>query len=211
MRFPLVAVLVGCAVACLAGSPVSRAQESATVITGEITDGPVIGRQVASMTVMNSSCFYGTHFHYELTAEGELRVHAPLICGKVNAGGGELVCVLGPELNCQSRKEYGPDPNSAYAVDANGVTAGGKLYAWANPQQAAALFPTIRARATNKCEHILFGQAVDAKRATPSTPTPEIAAERAACKPVLQQVCSAAHGGAAKLSTGKDVSILCPR
>ena len=206
MRIRIVAVLAGSVLVCLACSPASRAQQPATGITGEITDGPVVGRRVASMIVMNSPCYYGTHFHYELTAEGELRVHAPLVCGKVNAGGGEQICILGPELNCQSRKEFGPDPNSAYAVDASGVTTGGKHYAWTDPQQATALFASIRARAARKCDHILFDQAVDAKRNSTSTSTPEVAAEQAACEPVLQQACASG----AKLQTGKDVSVLCP-
>jgi hypothetical protein len=200
------------AIALLIGWPqLAHAQSAGTANTVEITEGPVISHTVAEMKVMNSSCVYGDHYHFELTPQGELHVHAPLICGKINAGGGEFVCFLGPELSCQSRKEYSPDPNSPYAVDSNGVHVAGKLYAWADPSQATALFAGIRAKATSKCERVVFEQSINAKRNPPSPPTPDESIEQAACKPVLLQVCSAARGGAAKLSNGKDVSVLCPR
>jgi hypothetical protein len=208
VQIRLFVFLLGSALACLGASPITRAQGSATAVTLEITSGPVIGHRVASMIVMNSPCFYGDHFQFELTDEGELRVHAPLVCGKVNAGGGELICILGPELTCKARKEYSPDPDSAYAVDARGVSTGGKLYAWADPQQAATLFAGVRARATRTCDRVLFDQAADARRNSSSTPTPDVVADRASCKPVLVRACSATP---AKLSNGKDVSILCPR
>jgi hypothetical protein len=209
VRIIAIAMLIGGAALCVGGFPIARAQNSGATVTVEITEGPVIGHTLGSMTVMNSPCSYGDHYHFELTPEGELRAQGPIICGKVKAGGGEQVCYLGPELTCQARKEYRPDPAAAYSVDGNGVRAGSKLYAWADPQQASALFAGIRARATSKCNHVLFEQAEDAKRKSPITPSADEAAARDACKPVLQQACSAARAGVAKLENGKDVSVLC--
>lgn len=211
MRILAIVMLMCGAAICVGELQIGHAQNAVTANTVEITDGPVIGRTVAAMKVMNSSCVYGEHYHFELSPQGELHIHAPITCGRINAGGGELVCILGPELSCQSRKEYGPDPTAPYAVDSSGVHTGRRTYAWVDPSQAAALFDGIRARATGKCNRVLFDQALETKRNPPSTPTPDQSSERTACNPVLRQVCTSAHGGAARLENGKDVSVLCPQ
>jgi hypothetical protein len=188
-----------------------RADTAANANTVEITDGPVPGH-AAGVILMNAHCSYGSHYHYELTSEGELRAKGPIVCGNFNGGtGGEQVCYLGPQLACQARQGFSPAPGIAYSVDQSGVKVGDKVYPWADPQQAVALFAAIRARARSKCEEVLFWQAEDAKRKSSITPSPDRLQAQAACRPVLEEVCASARGGPARLADGKDIAVLCLR
>jgi hypothetical protein len=189
----------------LALSPgISRANSIATASTVDTQDGPFAGRTIAGMSVMNSPCAYGDHYHYKLNSEGELSTEGPIFCGKVKAGGGEEVCRLSPELTCVSRTALSGNAGVPYGVDGNGVKVGDKTYPWANPQEATALFPAIQARAKAKCDEVLFWQAKD-KEHNKITSEPSRAQAQASCKQTLEQIC----GSGGKLSNGKDVSILC--
>jgi hypothetical protein len=195
----------------LAGAPGALAQNNEVAASVEITDGPVIGHTLPGMVIANETCSYRDHYHFELTRQGELRIHGPILCGKLNAGGGEQVCVMSPELSCEAGKEYSGGAGGTYSVDATGVRANGNLYAWAEPAKAAPFLTAAKDRAVAKCDHTLYMQALEAKRATPNPPTPETTRLRHACTPMLERICSSAHGAAALLDNGKDVSTLCAR
>jgi hypothetical protein len=123
-------------------------QQPSRAVTVDITDGPIPSHKIGAMQVMGAPCFYGDHFHYELTAQGELRVHGPIICGSFKGGGGgEQVCRLDAQLTCRALSTFTPAPGLRYVVNAQGVRAGSTLYPWAAPQQAAAVLPLIRGRA----------------------------------------------------------------
>ena len=180
--------------------------------TVEVNDGPLVGHSVPGMIVMNAPCSFGDHYHYTITSLGELRTEAPLVCGNIkNSRGGQLVCYLDPQMRCQARPDFAGGPETTFVINGTGVKTGNKMYAWADPQQAIALMPSIQTRAKDKCNTTLFWQALDAKRKTPITPSVAKVRERESCKPTLEQVCASANGGPAKLDNGKDVSVLCPR
>jgi hypothetical protein len=128
----------------------SAQQSPPRATTVDISEGPVPGHAVGTMKLMDQPCFYGDHFHYELNAEGELRVRGPIVCGRFKAGGGELVCHLDPKLSCQARKEFSASPGVAYAVTEKGVRVGASVYAWTSPEQIPALLDSIRKSARNK-------------------------------------------------------------
>jgi hypothetical protein len=208
LRAAVLLVAAGVVAAC---APCVLAQNAEVAITVEISDGPVVGHTIAGMLIANETCWYRDHYHFELTMQGELRIHGPILCGKLNAGGGEQVCIVSPEMSCEARKEYSGGAGGSYSVDASGVHSNGKLYAWTDPVKAAQFLASSKNHAASKCDHTLYTQAQEAKRTTPNPPMPETIQLRQACKPMLERVCSAAHGGAALLENGKDVSVLCPR
>ncbi len=179
--------------------------------TIDIADGPLVGHAIGSMVVMNAPCFYGSPYHYEINSQGELRVQGPILCGNLKAGGGQLVCYLDPQLRCQSRTDFSGGAGVPFAIDEQGVKTNNKTYPWTNVREALGLMPAIQRRAKEKCNTVLSWQAVDKKRSPPSTPSADERQERESCAPMLEQMCASAHGSAAKLSDGKDVSALCPR
>jgi hypothetical protein len=188
----------------LADTPTTNAR------TIEIHEGPLIGHP-AGMTMMNAPCFYGDHFHYEIHSDGELRVYGPITCGKVPSGaGGEQVCYLDPRLRCQARQSFSLGAGTPYSINEHGVKAGDKTYAWANPQEAIALMPSIQTRAKEKCNEVLFWQSLDTKNNRTNS-SAERVREQESCKLTLQQICASAHGRPAVLGNGKDVTVLCQR
>jgi hypothetical protein len=177
----------------------------------EIQEGPLIGHPVAGMTMMNAPCVYGDHFHYEIHPDGELRVFGPITCGEVKGGaGGEQVCYLDPQLRCQSRQGFSLGAGTPYLINENGVKVGDKIYPWANPQEAIALMPSVQTRAKEKCNVVLFWQALDTKN-NRMTESAERVREQESCKLTLEQICASAHGRSAVLGNGKDVTVLCQR
>lgn len=208
LRALILALAASVALAC---APGALAQNEEVAVSVEITEGSVIGHTLPGMLIANESCSYRDHYHFELTRQGELRIHGPILCGKLSAGGGEQVCVVSPELSCDARKDYSGGAGGSYSVDASGVRANGKLYAWTEPSKAADFLTSAKNRAIGKCDHTLYFQALEAKRTTPNPVTPETQQLRESCRPMLARICSSAHGSAATLDNGKDVSILCPR
>jgi hypothetical protein len=202
-RLVMLVLTASVAFAC---APGARAQNEEVAVSVEITEGLVIGHAVHGMLVMNNSCSYRDHYHFELTPQGELRIHGPIVCGKLNAGGGEQVCFLSPELKCEARKDYSGGDGGSFSADSSGVHANGKFYAWTNPGLAARFLAAAKNRAVTKCDHALASQALEAKRTSPNNQLPEVVQQRAICKPMLERICSSAHG---MLDNGKDVSVLC--
>jgi hypothetical protein len=93
-------------------------------------------------------------------------------------------------------------------INENGVKVSDKIHPWANPQEAIALMPSIQTRAKEKCNEVLFWQALD-KKSNRTTSSAERVQAQESCKLTLEQICASAHGGAAVLSSGKDISVLC--
>jgi hypothetical protein len=177
----------------------------ATADTVDVHDGAFAGHPTG-VVVTNAPCVYGDRYHYELNSDGKLTVLGPLVCGNFKgSSGGEEICYLNPQLNCQSRTGFSAGAGAPYAIDESGVKVGGKVIPWINPQQAIALMPSIRTRAEAKCDTVLFWQAKDKEHNHVTSVTSRMEAQEA-CRPTLVQICASSGG---KLANGKDISILC--
>jgi hypothetical protein len=183
----------------------AAAQAESVADTVEITSGPLSGQALSDVVILNQACKLGDHYHFEITGEGLLETKGPLSCGSLaNISGGELVCHLTNNLQCQSRAGDGV----VYTVDEKGVTDGtGTAYPWADPQQAAVLFPLIKFRVAQKCDSVLAIQSNE--KAHNKQPSDAMAAEEVTCKPTLDKLCAAESSGPVKLASGKDVTNLC--
>lgn len=184
------------------GSP----ETTPTARTVDVQDRAFAGHEIAGMKIMNAPCVYGDSYHYELTSDGQLSVRGPIICGNYKgAGGGEEVCYLNPQLNCQSRTGFSAGSGEPYAISESGVKVGDKVIPWVDTQQAMALLPSIEERARAKCDSVLFWQAQEKQQNKPTSVPTKLEAQEG-CKPTLVQICASSGG---KLASGKDVSILC--
>ena len=147
--------LLATALGCLTLSTPGRAQEPPSADTVDDTSGVLSGQAMPGINVMSQPCLFGDTFHYQITGQGELRLEGPIACAGITTTGKppngiELLCHLDTALRCTAPTGNGAAPVD-YAVDENGVTVGaGKPLAWANQQQAVALFPAIRDQAQKK-------------------------------------------------------------
>jgi hypothetical protein len=196
-------VLFGFLLYCVLG----YGQTPAKANTIDVINGRYSGKPIG-VVIMNSQCYYGTRYHYQVTAQGELRLEGGTVCGSSENGtGGQHICYLNSELHCTGK--LGDEAAIFYAVGQDGVSVGStEKHPWAKQQSAVALFPLIEQRAEKKCEKVLHWEAIDQEQGKTSV-SPEKAQERADCWPVLDRLCAQANGGPVKLDSGKDISNLC--
>jgi hypothetical protein len=178
---------------------------SATADTVDLHDGVFAGHPTG-VVLMNAPCVYGESYHYEINSEGKLSVLGPLVCGNFKgSAGGEEICYLNPQLDCQSRTGFSAGAGALYAINETGVKVGNKVIPWVDPPQAISLMPSIQTRAKAKCDNVLFWQSKEREHNRTTSVPPKIEAQEG-CKPTLVQICASSGG---KLANGKDISILC--
>jgi hypothetical protein len=129
----------------------AQAQDQPITKTSTVDDtsGSLSGKAMPGVVVIGKPCTFGDTFHYQITDSGELRVEGPITCstGAVTASqvnGNELICHLNIDLRCIGEAGSN-EANVDYEVSEDGVKVNnGKIFAWANPQKAAALLPVVK-------------------------------------------------------------------